>query len=186
MAAADSLRLTFIAASGLGAVAASLFAAPGSSGITGAGLGLLMLAIAIIDWHHFTIPDELSALALLLGIAAAALGQWPDAAPAMLDAATRGAAMTAIFLAFRLAYRRLRRREGLGLGDVKLAGVAGVWLEWTSLPLAVDIAAVSALGFVVLRSVRSRAAPDPLARLPLGSFLAPAIWLSWLIERWWA
>lgn len=184
MAAADSLRLTFLAASGLGAVAASLFAAPGLAGVAGAGLALLMLAIAIFDWRQFTIPDELSALSLLLGLVAAAFEQWPDAAPAMLVALARGAAMTALFFAFRLAYRWLRHREGIGLGDVKLAGVAGVWLEWTSLPIAVDIAAVSALGLVVLRSLRARAAPDPLARLPFGAFLAPAIWLSWLIERW--
>ena len=45
------------------------------------------------------------------------------------------------FFAFRAGYRRFRGIEGIGLGDVKLAAVAGVWLDWVDLPVAVDIAA---------------------------------------------
>jgi hypothetical protein len=31
------------------------------------------------------------------------------------------------------SYQRLRGREGIGLGDAKLAGAAGVWLDWPSI-----------------------------------------------------
>ena len=96
----------------------------------------------------------------------------------------RGAVTAALLFAFRLVYRRLRGREGIGLGDVKLAGVAGIWLGWSSLPIAFDIAALAALGFVASRGIRSRRIPDPLAKLPFGAFLAPAIWLCWLLARW--
>ena len=53
--------------------------------------------------------------------------------------------MFALLYGFRAGYRALRGTEGLGLGDVKLAAVAGVWLGWADLPMAVNIAALSAL-----------------------------------------
>jgi len=31
------------------------------------------------------------------------------------------------------SYQRLRGREGIGLGYAKLAGAAGVWLDWPSI-----------------------------------------------------
>ena len=97
----------------------------------------------------------------------------------------RAGAMAAVFLAFRFGYRRLRGREGMGLGDVKLAGVAGIWLDWPSLPNAVEIAALGALAFLAVARIRTRRAPDPLAKLPFGTFFAPAIWTCWALERWW-
>ena len=42
----------------------------------------------------------------------------------------RGAVLALLFLGAARRYRRLRGRDGIGLGDVKLAGVAGAWLGW--------------------------------------------------------
>ncbi|MGH6665080.1 MAG: hypothetical protein ACREB2_09290, partial [Pseudolabrys sp.] len=49
---------------GLGAAAASIWAVPGTGGFLGAGLALLMLAIAAIDYRYLIIPNELTAAAL--------------------------------------------------------------------------------------------------------------------------
>jgi hypothetical protein len=49
------------------------------------------------------------------------------------------------FLIARIAYRGFRGREGLGLGDVKLAAAAGAWLSLPMLPIAIEIAAITAL-----------------------------------------
>jgi leader peptidase (prepilin peptidase)/N-methyltransferase len=73
----------------------------------------------------------------------------------------------------------------MGLGDVKLAGVAGIWLDWPSLPIAVEVAALGALGFVLSRHIQAGRALDPLTKLPFGAFLAPAIWICWLLARLW-
>ena len=56
-----------LGAIGLFGIGASFYAAPNLAGLTGAALALNMLAIAVIDWRLFIIPDELSALALALG-----------------------------------------------------------------------------------------------------------------------
>jgi hypothetical protein len=42
----------------------------------------------------------------------------------------RGELSAFAFLVVREAYVRLRGRQGPGLGDVKLAAVAGAWLSW--------------------------------------------------------
>jgi leader peptidase (prepilin peptidase)/N-methyltransferase len=182
----ELFKPTLVGAAGLVVVAASLFAAPGIAGLAGAGLGLIMLAVAVVDARHLVIPDELSALAFALGLADVAFERWPDAPASLLEALTRAGVTAAIFFTFRFAYRRWRGREGMGLGDVKLAGAAGVWLDWSSLPIAVELAALGALAFLGLQRIRTRRAPDPLAKLPFGAFFAPAIWVCWALEQWWS
>jgi leader peptidase (prepilin peptidase) / N-methyltransferase len=179
-------KLAAIVALGLFCVGASFYAAPGPFGLAGAALALNMLAIAIIDWRLFIIPDELNALALALGLVAVGFEHPDEKLMLALDAATRAATMAALFFACRLTYRRLRGREGMGLGDVKLAGVAGIWLDWPSLPLAVEMASLAALGFVLSRRIQAHRALDPLSKLPFGAFFAPAIWICWVLARWWS
>jgi leader peptidase (prepilin peptidase) / N-methyltransferase len=165
-------------------VAAGLFLAPDLRGVLGAALALLMLAIAVIDAQHFIIPDELNAAALLLALLNAVV-QEPQQDPqialaAVAGALLRGAALALCFLALRVGYRRLRGREGIGLGDVKLAAVAGAWLDWLILPTAIEIAAISALALYATRRYILGIPFDPTSRMPFGLFLAPAIWLGWL------
>jgi leader peptidase (prepilin peptidase)/N-methyltransferase len=85
-------------------------------------------------------------------------------------------------LAVSAVYSRLRQRQGIGFGDVKLASVAGVWLGWAMLPIAFEIAALVALASYALRQRILRRAIRSTSRLPFGLFLAPAIWLCWLLE----
>jgi leader peptidase (prepilin peptidase)/N-methyltransferase len=172
-----------IGATATGAVLASLAAAPGWGGGGGAVLAGLMLAIAVIDHRRMIIPDELNGLAFIAGLVAAGAGAIPTPAIAIVQALARAGVMFALFLAFRAGFRRLRGVEGMGLGDVKLAAVAGVWLDWASLPLVVEIAALSALAAALYARLRSEGF-DLKGRLPFGAFFAPAIWICWLIAVW--
>ena len=166
----------------LAAVAASIAAAPDLRGILGAGLALLMLAIAVVDAQRFIIPDELTATSLALAFVYAAVIDPQAIWESIALAALRGAALALVFLGVRAVHARLRGREGLGLGDVKLAGVAGAWLDWLTIPIAVEIAALAALAIYLMRNFLRGRPIRATGRLPFGLFLAPAIWLSWLIE----
>jgi leader peptidase (prepilin peptidase) / N-methyltransferase len=163
-------------------VAASVVLVPDSRGLWGAGLAVLMVAIAAVDACLFIIPDELTAAALLLGLAYAAVQDTDMWLQALAWSVARGAAPALVFLGVRAGYRRWRGREGIGLGDVKLAAVAGVWLDWTTIPIAIDIAAVAALGAYLIFFLCFRRAIRRTTRLPFGLFLAPAIWLAWIAE----
>jgi len=173
---------------GLLAVAVSFVSiaiAPGAIGLLGAGLALVTIAIAVIDWRSFVIPDWLNAVGLCLAfIHAAALE--PDAVLwAVAMAAIRGAALALVFLALRSAYSRFRGRQGLGLGDVKLAAVAGAWLNWLVIPIAIEIAAIAALSGYVLRQVVTGRSICATNKVPFGFFFAPSIWICWVIEIIW-
>jgi len=173
-----------VAVAGIAVVVASLAVAPDLRGALGAALGLIMLAIAVIDARRFIIPNTLTAAALALGIVHAAVAAPFSVAEAVAFAVLRGAAVALLLFALAAIYQRLRGREGLGLGDVKLAGVAGVWLDWLTLALVVEFAALAAIAFYALRSLLRRRALRTSARLPFGLFLAPAVWLGWLLEAW--
>jgi leader peptidase (prepilin peptidase)/N-methyltransferase len=166
----------------LAAVAASLWAAPGLRGALGAALALVMLAISVIDARRFIIPDTLSATALALALINAATQDWQTALAGIEAAVLRAAVLAASFLAIRAAYAWIRGRQGIGLGDVKLAAVAGAWLEWTTIPIAIEIAALAALATVAVRQFARGRPLRALGRLPFGLFLAPAIWLGWLLD----
>ena len=81
-----------------------------------------------------------------------------------------GAAL--ILLAVRWIYRALRKRDGLGLGDVKMlamvAAFLGFWPAVLTLFFGVTLACAWALGLMV------RGKAGALTKLPLGSFLGVA------------
>jgi len=160
---------------------ASLIAAPGLPGVLGAGLALVVVAIAVIDARYFIIPNELSAAGFALALAYAFVTA-SDALVGVGFALLRGAVLALLFYGLREAYRRLRGREGIGLGDVKLAGVAGAWLGWIAMPIAIEIAALAAIAVFALRHYVAGRSLDAALKFPFGLFLAPSIWLGWLIE----
>jgi leader peptidase (prepilin peptidase) / N-methyltransferase len=168
--------------SGVYAVVASIVLIPGLDGSVGAGLAGLMFAIAAVDARCFVIPDELTVMAIALGLADAAIKGGDPSLQACIWAALRGVASALVFLTLRIIYRRIRGYHGMGLGDVKLAGVAGVWLAASVIPFAIEIAAVAALGSYMVRHMRSHETVQRSMRLPFGLFLAPAIWISWLLD----
>ena len=169
-------------AAAAGAMAASLLLVAGGDGLLGAGLAALMVLISAIDLARYTIPDALSVPAFAFGLVHVALHSGDVIAAATAAAAMRGIVLALFFWSLRLGYRWLRGRDGLGLGDIKLAAVAGAWLSWPVVPLAVDIAAVSALVVYGIRQYLLRRPWQPSARLPFGAFLGPAIWLGWIFE----
>jgi leader peptidase (prepilin peptidase)/N-methyltransferase len=139
------------------------------------GLGWTLLALAAIDLRHYLLPDVLTLPLIPAGLAVAhALD------PGRLPEHALGAALGfAAFAAIGWAYRRLRGREGLGLGDAKLLAAAGAWLGWPALPGLVVIAAGLALA-LALAGARAGAKLAWTGKLAFGPHLALAFWLVWL------
>jgi leader peptidase (prepilin peptidase) / N-methyltransferase len=172
------------AAAGAAAVVAatSLLAAPNAQGLFGAALAVLMVAIATVDWRSYVIPDELNIAAFILALAAAGFQNDGGAVEGIGIALVRAILLSLAFLALRQAYRWLRKRDGIGLGDVKLAAVAGAWLSWPTIPIVVEIAALAALSAYAAYRCWSGRSFQTTHRLPFGLFFAPSIWIGWLLD----
>jgi len=170
-------HLTFF---GLTAVSAgaSVALVPGVPGFFGAGLAVLVVAIAVEDRRSFTIPDHLSGAAFAVGLAYQ-MYVGPVWTEAILQGLLRGVVCGLAFLVLRETYHALRRRHGLGLGDVKLAVVAGVWLDWTAIPVAVELASIGAMISLLWARFWGKRL-NLFQRVPFGLYFAPAIWICWL------
>jgi leader peptidase (prepilin peptidase)/N-methyltransferase len=168
---------------GIGVAAFSFYAfAPGTA-LLSCLLGWSMLAVAAIDAQHFRIPDTLSLPAIPAGLVASGylLDPWSSQLVSLHHVIGAGLG-AAIFWLVREAYFRLRGREGLGLGDVKLAAAAGAWTGWDHLFDVVLLAATAALTLAVALAIVRRKGLSGTERLPFGTFLAPSIWVVWVLR----
>jgi leader peptidase (prepilin peptidase) / N-methyltransferase len=121
----------------------------------------VLIAIAAIDLEHRIIPNRILVPAGVFAIVAAAIVR-PGDLPELLIA---GAAAFAALLLAALAYP-----AGMGMGDVKLAGVMGLYLGLSVIPaLLVAFAAGSVVGIGIL--VRHGAGARKRG-IPFGPFLA--------------
>ena len=129
-------------------------------------LGLAMLAalvpLSLIDLDTQKLPNKITAPA---AVAAVVIGLifHPSGVPEQLIA---GAAAAGFLLVFALAYPR-----GLGMGDVKLAGVLGLFLgRDVAVALAAGIISAAVLGAAVI--ARKGVAKGRKTAIPFGPFLA--------------
>jgi leader peptidase (prepilin peptidase) / N-methyltransferase len=141
------------------------------------GLGWTLLTLAWIDWRHMRLPDVLTLPLLLLGLTAT----WLESPADLTDHAIGALAGYLGFRALAWAYRMLRGRYGLGLGDAKLLGAAGAWLGWMALPDVILIAAICGI-MVALAAGLRRGRLDGGMAIPFGPCLAIAIWLVRLYD----
>jgi len=127
-----------------------------------AALLLLVLVIAsITDLRARIVPNPLTLAAAVGGLVLAATGGPVALALALL---------TGLALAAPLLLVSLARPEGMGMGDVKLVAVIGIFLGWQALPaLLAGLALAGLTGLVI--SLISRQRPSRVA-LPLAPFLA--------------
>jgi len=165
-------------------VFASLVTAPGAEGLYGAFLAALMLAIAAYDARHYLIPNELTGAAFALALLRAAAFVPDIGIEALLWPLARAAAVVLPLLLLMALYRRWRGRDGLGLGDVKLAAVCGAWVDLATMVAVIELAALAAIAAYLANAALRRQRVRGTAFLPFGLFLAPAIWIGWLGETW--
>jgi leader peptidase (prepilin peptidase) / N-methyltransferase len=114
-----------------------------------------MIAGAQVDARTYLLPNAVTWGGIASGILAApaldSLSPWWSSAG---TAIVRATATAVALLLLRWCYTWLRAREGLGLGDVKLAAAVGSWLPAASIPLCFALATCSALVVVALARIR--------------------------------
>lgn len=156
----------------------SLWLLPLPAAILIATAGWMLLTLAVLDARELWLPDALTLPLAVLGLT---LGDWILPAP-LLDRAIGAGLGYGLLFALAIGYRRLRGRDGLGLGDAKLLGAIGAWLGWQLLPFVLLGASLAGLLWALILHLQGKAV-DGATKLPFGTFLclavAPAAWLGW-------
>ena len=140
-----------------------------------AALGWWLLTLGWIDWRHMILPDVLTLPLIVFGLAVAGVIEPERLWDPLLGVVFGYAGLWVV----AWVYRRLRGRDGLGLGDAKLLAASGAWVGVTGLPSVLAgaaLAALAAAGGMMLAGRRL----DRYSALPFGPFLAAATWLVWL------
>jgi prepilin signal peptidase PulO-like enzyme (type II secretory pathway) len=124
-----------------------------------------LLALTAIDLREMLLPDVLVLPLLPLGLLYQSL--YGDGAA---GAVAGGACAFLVMWAIGSLYRLARGQDGLGGGDVKLAGVLGAWLGLSQVPFF--LIAAFAAGTLVMSAVLLSKKAKSDAPLPFGPFLA--------------
>jgi leader peptidase (prepilin peptidase)/N-methyltransferase len=133
-----------------------------------------LIVLGFIDFYHQILPDEITLPGLVLALIYAPF-RWD----LTLTQALTGAVVGAGFLLFVFgAYYLLRKKEGLGMGDVTMMLLIGAYLGWQrtffTLILASFAGAVVGILFILTQK------KDLHYSLPFGTFLAPAAYAALL------
>ena len=160
----------------------SALSLPWTAAIASTVLGTLMVAGAEVDARTFLLPDAITWGTLVCGIVAAPLldaeASWTAAGEAMV----RAGCVAIILALFRSGYAWIRRSEGLGLGDVKLAAAIGAWLPVEAIPLCFGLATSAALLMVMFAHFKGQPVTRT-TRIPFGTFLCPALWIVFYVDH---
>ncbi|HOS12230.1 MAG: prepilin peptidase [Acidobacteriota bacterium] len=131
-----------------------------------------LIALAFIDARHQILPDALTFPGIVLGFAYAFFRDDLTPGGALLGAAAGGGFLLLVYGFYRL----IRKREGLGFGDVTFMLMIGAFLGWEKTLLTLILASFAGAIFgLLLMKLQGR---DMKFALPFGSFLAPAAYVA--------
>jgi leader peptidase (prepilin peptidase)/N-methyltransferase len=139
-----------------------------------------MVVVAMIDLHHRIIPNVISLPGCFIGFILSFFR--PEVPPHFSQVLPQMANLTPLnsFLGILIGggslfliaeiYRLIRKREGMGMGDVKLLGMIGAFLGWYHLFIILFISsffgAIIGVSFIMIKG------HDFRYQIPFGTFLA--------------
>ena len=153
-------------------------ARPGLEGAAGALFGWQLLTLGALDAEHHWLPDRLTGLLAVTGLAVGAAGIGIDFQSRMIGGIAGFASLSII----AWTYRKVRGRNGMGGGDPKMLGAIGCWMGWLSLPFIVIGASVIGICVAVAIILQGKNVAAT-TRLPLGSLMAIAAFGFWLLNQ---
>jgi len=109
-------------------------------------LSIFFIIIFFIDLKYFIIPDSLTFPLMIIGFVKSFDPDLNTSIfPNYLNSLIGGIFGYLIIWLIIYFYKRIRRKEGMGLGDAKLLAVIGFWFGWVSVPFIIFISSAVAL-----------------------------------------
>lgn len=130
-----------------------------------------LLALALIDYDHQLLPDDLTLPVMWLGLVASLWHVTVGPGDAIIGAAVGYLALWIVFHAFKA----LTGKEGFGYGDFKLLALLGAWCGAKAILPVVLLASFA--GALVGGALIATGRASLGSRIAFGVYLCPAGWL---------
>ena len=125
-----------------------------------------LVVVTFIDWDHQIIPNRITLPGIVVGLVSAATVLTGSFVDAVIGAALGGGLLYAV----AVASEWVLKKEGMGLGDVKLLAMIGAFLGWQQVLLTVIVGGIVGAGVgVALIGARVMTRGD---YIPFGPFLS--------------
>jgi len=133
-------------------------------------LSIFFIIIFFIDLDHFIIPNELTFPLMIIGFLKSFdpninLNLFPN----YMESLIGGVFGYILIWGIITLYMKIRKKEGMGLGDAKLLSAIGFWFGWYSIPYVIFLSSLSAL-LIALPSLINKS-KSMSSQIPFGPYL---------------
>ena len=142
-----------------------------------------LIALTMIDYDHYILPDQLTLPLMWLGIIVNMQGMFTPLTDSLWGAIFGYLSLWSVYWIYKL----LTGKEGFGAGDFKLLAMLGAWMGWQYLFLIILLSAFvgSIIGLSLIVGGRNKD-----KHIPFGPYLAGAgaialIWGNDIIAFYW-
>lgn len=133
-----------------------------------------LIVLGVIDFYHQILPDEITLTGLFLAVVYAFFRHDVNLTDSLIGAASGAGFLLIVYGAYYL----VRKKEGLGMGDVTMMLFVGAFLGWQrsllTLVLGSFLGALVGVYFLLIKKKKMQFA------LPFGTFLSPAAFVALL------
>ena len=133
-----------------------------------------LIVLGVIDAYHQILPDVITLPGLVLALVYAFFREDLNVPGALLGAVVGGGFLMVVYGAYRL----IRKKEGLGMGDVTMMLMVGAFLGPLRTLFVLILASLTGAAFGVF--LIARRGKDAQFALPFGTFLAPTAFIAML------
>ena len=137
----------------------------------------IMIVSFFIDWETFILPNSLMFSGIVLSLAAA----WIVLPVYFLDSFLGLVIGGGLFFLVQRIYRVIRKREGLGSGDIKLLAFIGAIVGWYNIPLVLFVSSLTPLILTVFIKNIDKSKSFLDIKMPYGPFLSLGAFFSIMI-----
>ena len=133
-------------------------------------LSIFFVIIFFIDLKHYIIPNELTFPLMIIGFIKSFEPNLNQTVfPNYINSLVGGVFGYLIIWLIIFFYKKVRNKEGMGLGDAKLMAVVGFWFGWVSIPFTIFISSFVALFFTVPSLLKKTR--DMTTQIPFGPYI---------------
>ena len=133
-------------------------------------LSVFFIIIFFIDLKHFIIPNELTFPLIFIGFVKSFEPNLNQTIfPNYINSLIGGVFGYLIIWLIILFYKKVRNKDGMGLGDAKLMAVVGFWFGWASIPFTIFISSFVALIFSIPSLIKKN--KNMATQIPFGPYI---------------